>query len=99
MKPNDSLDVAPADPRSSLAPPYVDEDPEAALVQQGLDEAENETRNAVADDYEASALLSDDVSEALDDIDYSESEDDALPPEIAAIHEEFIPLDEDDEDE
>ena len=98
MKPTDPREPAAADPRTRMAPPYVDEDPEAALVQQGLDEAENETRGAVADSYEASALQSDDVSEELDDIDYGANDDDAVAPEIAAMHQEFIPLD-DDEDE
>jgi hypothetical protein len=82
-----------------MAPPYVDEDADAALVEIGLNEAENEAREAVADDYEASALLSDEQSEELDDIDYESTDDAAASPEIAAMHEEFIPVDEEDEEE
>ena len=83
-----------------MAPPYVDEDPELALVEEGMDVAENETRDAVADDYEASARLSDDAEEELDDIDFTESDEGAFPPEVSAMHEERIIPDElDEEDE
>ena len=70
-----------------MAPPYVDEDPNLALVEQGLNEAENETREAVADDYEASALLSDDPEGELDDIDFTVADDENEPPEVSAMHE------------
>lgn len=79
-----------------MAPPYVDEDPEIAMLQEGLDAAENEIRDAVADAYEAQARLSDEPAEALDDIDYTEAEDASTTPELAAMHEEFIPGDEED---
>ncbi len=71
-----------------MAPPYVDEDVNADLVQRGLDEAEAEKRDLVADDYEASALVSDDPVESLDDIDFSASEGISSAPELAAMHEE-----------
>jgi hypothetical protein len=70
-----------------MAPPYVDEDPNLALVEQGLNEAENETREAVADDYAESALLSDDPEAELNDIDFDEADDDLLAPEVSAMHE------------
>lgn len=73
-----------------MAPPYVNEDPNLTLVQQGVDEAENEMREAVADDYEASARLADDPEEELDDIDFSATDDGIYAPEVAAIHEESI---------
>jgi hypothetical protein len=88
MTPIDSAIFASADPRSPMAPPYVDEDVNIDLVQQGLDEAEDETRDAVADAYEASARLSDDPSESLDDIDFTEAEDLSTSPELSAMHEE-----------
>jgi hypothetical protein len=91
MTPIDPVTPTTADPRSSFAPPYVDDDPNSELVQLGLDEAEDETREAVADAYEASALLSDEPEESLDDIDFTESEQVTGLPEIAAIHEEWIP--------
>ena len=70
-----------------MAPPYVDEDVNADLVQRGLDEAEDETRELVADTYEASALESDEAMDALDDIDFTESEGISSIPELAAMHE------------
>ncbi len=91
MNPIDPVTPTITNPQSSFAPPYVDEDPDAELVQLGLDEAEDETRDAVADAYEASALLSDEPEESLDDIDFSASEQDTGFPEIVAIHEEWIP--------
>jgi hypothetical protein len=81
---------ASADPRSPMAPPYVDEDPELAMLQEGLDTAENEIRDAVAEAYEARARLSDDPQAALDDIDYTEAEEPSVTPELAALHEEFV---------
>jgi len=81
---------ASADPRSPMAPPYVDEDPELAMLQEGLDAAENEIRDAVADAYEARARLSDDPQAALDDIDYTEAEEPSVTPELAALHEESV---------
>ncbi|MFT4176136.1 MAG: hypothetical protein QM627_05720 [Luteolibacter sp.] len=70
-----------------MAPPYVDEDPNLAQVQRGLEAAESERRDAVTDDYEASARLSDDPEEALDDIDYERDEASGAP-ELSAIHED-----------
>lgn len=87
---------ASADPRSPMAPPYVDEDPELAMLQEGLDAAENEIRDAVADAYEARARLSDDPQAALDDIDYTEAEEPSVTPELAALHEESVSKAEDD---
>ncbi|RYD74047.1 MAG: hypothetical protein EOP84_20555 [Verrucomicrobiaceae bacterium] len=97
MTPIDPAQPATADRKNSMAPPYVDEDPNLALVQQGVDEAENEIREAVSDGYEANALLSDDSEGELDDIDFSSGDDSSTAPEIAAIHEETVlPDDEDD---
>lgn len=84
------------DSRSTMAPPYVDEDPNDAMVEQGLDIAEDEAREAVAEEYEESALLSDDPSESLDDIDYASSEGAAISPEEAAMHEETLPMEDHD---
>lgn len=71
-----------------MAPPYVDDDVNVDLVQQGLDEAEDETREAVADAYEASARQSDEPVESLDDIDFTEAEDLSATPELSAMHED-----------
>jgi len=100
MVPIDPKTPASADPRSPMAPPYVDDDVNVDLVQQGLDEAEDETREAVADAYEASARLSDDPLESLDDIDFTEAEDLSTSPEFSAMHEELDgDEDENDDDE
>ena len=81
-----------------MAPPFVDEDTEGALVEQGLSVAEDERRRAVADAYEATARISDDPSESLDDIDYEDDEPDPRGPEVAAMHEIEAP-EEDGEEE
>ena len=88
MTPIDPAIPASADPRSPMAPPYTDDNVNVDLVQQGLDEAEDETRDAVADAYEASARLSDEPLESLDDIDFTEAEGVSAPPELSAIHED-----------
>jgi hypothetical protein len=71
----------------------VNEEPNLAMVDQGLDEAEDETREAVAAAYEQQALLSDDPQESLDDIDFIEGEQESGPPELAAMHLEPVPED------
>ena len=91
----DPVTHASEDPRSPMAPPYVDEDPELAMLQEGLEAAENEIRDAVADAYEASARLSDDPQESLNDIDFTEAEEPSVTPELAALHEEPVSLLED----
>lgn len=71
-----------------MAPPFVDESPELAAIEQGLEEAETERREAVADAYEANARLSDDPEQALDDVDYTLAESGNEAPELAAIRTE-----------
>lgn len=94
MPPIDPVTLATASPLSATAPPYVNEEPNITMVQQGLDLAEDETRAAVTDAYEEGALLSDDPQEALDDIDYDEGEEEPGPAELTAIHEAFAQPDE-----
>ena len=53
----------------------------------------------MADTYEANAAQSDESGEELDDIDYSAGDGGSVPPEISAMHEEYIPLADDDETE
>ena len=81
-------------PLPPAAPPYVNEEPNLTMVLQGLDEAEDETREAVAAAYEQSALRSDEPEESLDDIDFTEGEQESSPPERAAMHLELVPDDE-----
>jgi len=63
-----------------IAPPFGDEDPGSEGVQRGLDVAEDELRSAMTEVYEAEALRSDDVQEALDDIDYEEGQQERSRP-------------------
>lgn len=97
MTPIDPAKSVPPTRRSATAPPYVDEDPNITLVEQGLEAAEDETRDAVADAYEAGARESADPSDSMDDIDFTEAEDVSIPPELAAMHEDSIPLDEEED--
>ena len=91
MTPIDPAQAVPPTRKSPTAPPYVDEEPNISLVEQGMEVAEDETRDAVADAYEASARLNADAADSLDDIDYVEAEDESVAPELAAMHEESIP--------
>lgn len=91
MSPIDPATPASPNPRPPAAPPYVDEEPNLTMVRQGLDEAEDETREAMADVYQQRARRSEDPEEALDDIDFIEGEGESTPPELAAMHEEYLP--------
>jgi len=93
--------MTPADPakpasssRSPMAPPYVDEDANEAMVEQGLEVAEDELRDVVADSYEEGALEAGDPQQMMDDIDYGEAEEDEGAPEVEAIHGELLPEEE-----
>lgn len=57
-----------------MAPPYADENVNEAATEQGLEAAENEIRDLVADTYEEAAKQSDDPETNLDDIDRTEAE-------------------------
>jgi hypothetical protein len=78
-----------------MAPPYVDEDIDITMVERGLSVAEDEIRDAVAEAYEERAKMSDNPEEELADVDYDEEviEENADGPEVAAIHEVYIPED------
>lgn len=95
MTPIDPAQAVPPTRKSPTAPPYVDEEPNISLVEQGLEAAEDETRDAVADAYEASARMNTESDDSLDDIDYVEAEQDETPPELSAMHVETIPEEED----
>ena len=77
-----------------MAPPYVDEDANEAMVEQGLEAAEDEVRDSVADSYEEGARGAADPQEMMDDIDYGEAEEDETTPELQAIHGELLPEEE-----
>jgi len=90
MTPIDPATPAKPDPRSPMAPPYVDEDANEAMVEQGLEAAEDEVRDSVADSYEEGARDAADPQEMMDDIDYAEAEEEEGTPEIDAIHGEPV---------
>ncbi len=86
MTPIDPAKPASSSPKPPAAPPWVNEDPNLAMVRRGLDLAEDEARDEVAGAYEESARASDDPAESLDDIDFSEAEDESTPAELSALH-------------
>jgi len=90
MPPINPVTLASASPLSATAPPYVNEEPNLSMVQQGLDLAEDEVREAVIDVYEEGALLSEEPQESLDDIDYDDGGVEQGPAELTAIHEAFV---------
>lgn len=94
MTPIDPATPATPAPRSPMAPPYVDEDANEAMVEQGLEAAEDEVRDSVADSYEEGARDASDPQEMMDDIDYGEAEEEEGTPEIQALHGELLPEEE-----
>lgn len=94
MTPIDPATPAKPASRSPMAPPYVDEDANEAMVEQGLEAAEDEVRDSVADSYEEGARDASDPQEMMDDIDYGEAEEDEGTPEIQALHGELLPEEE-----
>lgn len=86
MYPLDPTEPATPDPKSPMAPPYVDEDPYLDSVRQGLKVAEDEKRDAVTDEYEEQARASANEEESLDDISYPKGNASGSSPELDAIH-------------
>ena len=91
MMPLDPIQPASSVTRKPMAPPYVDEDPNMEMVENGLEVAEDEKRDAVTDLYEDAALASDETEAALDDIDYPEGGAKSTSPELSAIREKTQP--------
>ncbi len=88
IMPLDPVEPATSDNANPMAPPYVDEDPNRAMVEKGMRVAENEKRDAVVDSYESAAAQSDEPEEALDDIEYPKGADEGSDPELSAIRED-----------
>lgn len=85
MTPIDPTRPAKPSPRSPAAPRYVDEDPNIDSVEQGLEAAENELRDEVADRYEEAAVDSPEEKAKLDDIDHGEAGEPDGPAELRAM--------------
>ncbi|WP_411828075.1 hypothetical protein [Luteolibacter sp. AS25] len=85
MYPIDPVISASSSPDSPMAPPYVDEDPNAEMVEMGLKEAENERRDEATLANEEEALDSEDREEALDSVNYPIDDTKNGPSELDAI--------------
>lgn len=93
MYPLDPVEPAAVQSESPMAPPYVDENPNVDLVEQGMRVAENEKRDAVTGAYENEAAASDEPEEALDAIMYPEGSAKAGDPELSAVKVDSTPPD------
>ncbi len=88
MFPLDPVQPAAQSPKSSMAPPYVNEDPNIEAVEQGLEMAEEDIRDAVVDQYEEKAIAAGASEEVLNDISYPKDNAVEGAPEISAIRKE-----------
>lgn len=77
-----------------MAPFFTDDSLDMGEVEAGMEAAENDTRDALTDEYETRARMSDDPEEELDDIDYTLSDGGGTAPELDAIHDELVDDDE-----
>jgi hypothetical protein len=83
-----------------FSPELTDENEDISEVVAGMEAAENEIRDLVAQGYEEQALDSDQVEDELADIDYTLGDSASDAPEVNAIHEQFIQeIADEDEDE
>ncbi len=87
MTPIDPKEPASPDSKSPMVPPYVDENPNLASVEDGLEVAENEVRETVADAYEATAKEEGNEEELLDSQELMDESPASDAPEISAIRE------------
>lgn len=86
MTPIDPVEIVPAHLKSSMAPPYVDENDTLESVLDGVEVADDELRDAVTDEYEELAEEGSEVEETLDDIDHDVETAIDSSPEIRAMH-------------
>lgn len=85
MTPIDPKETVPSDPKPPMAAPYVDENPNRASVENGLEVAENEARETVADAYEATANEEGNEEELLDSQELTDKSPVTEAPETSAI--------------
>jgi hypothetical protein len=85
MTPIDPKETVPSEQKPPMAPPYADENPNRASVEDGLEVAENEAREAVADAYEATAKEQGNEEELLDSQELTNEPSAADAPETSAI--------------
>jgi len=84
----DPLEIEAGDNRENQ-PEYTDENPNLELIRQGMEVSESERRDAADDEFglDPSLPISDEYPDG-----------DEMAPEIAAIHEEIVPLDDEDDE-
>jgi hypothetical protein len=85
MSPLDPKETSSADPKPPMAPPFHDENPNQDAVEQGMSVAEDETREAVTNAYEATAQEEQRDADILEDPSPDETEADGIPTENEAI--------------
>ena len=85
MTPIDPKEAVPSNPKPPMAPPYADENPNRASVDDGLEVAENESRETVADAYEATAKEDGNEEELLDSQELTDESPVTGAPETSAI--------------
>lgn len=85
MTPIDPKETVPSDPKPPMAPPYTDENPNRASVEDGLEVAEDESRETVADAYEATAKEEGNEEELLDSQELTDESSPTNAPETSAI--------------
>jgi hypothetical protein len=85
MTPIDPKETVPTNPKPPMAPPYADENPNRASVEDGLEVAENESRETVADAYEATAKEQGNEEELLDSQELTDETTLTDAPETSAI--------------
>ncbi|MFD2256422.1 hypothetical protein ACFSSA_07035 [Luteolibacter algae] len=88
MCPIDPVETSDKQNQAPMSPPYIDDDVNQTLTEQGLQAAENEKRDAVISEYEKQASTSDEPEETLDDIEYPDGTETKQSPEISAMHPE-----------
>ena len=88
MTPLDPAETTKKQNESPMAPPYVDDDPNMELTEQGMRAAENERRDEVTGGYEAAATQSSESDEALDGISYPGGDAETGSPELSAMKED-----------
>lgn len=100
MPPIDPVKPIHGPDRSSMSPTFdEDEDVNLSLVEEGMEVADDETRDAVKDAYESLAREGDDPKEELAEIELPDGESDWRGQEVAAIHQEEIFGSSDDDDD
>lgn len=91
MTPLDPQQAVPATDSKIKLPSPPDEHPNQELVQQGLNVAEQERRDAVLDEQEATAMTAANPEARLDEIDRRTGGDSSQPAELGAMHEAPVP--------